>query len=184
MSTEAVPAEAVDPETIALSRVIGALTAIDEDSRRRVLRYAAERFGLSLGDTHGKANRGSSSTTTVQGGEVGSAEYKDIGDLMEHAQPSNGVSRALVVGYWFQVHEKQENFSGRQVNDSLKALGNASANIATVMTQLIERKPSAFIQQVGKSGKAQQARKSYRLTKAGINHVVKMLNGTATSDEE
>jgi len=176
----------LDPEAVALSKVVGALGELESDAQQRVLRYAAERFKISAVNMVSTSGAKAIPGVNEQPGPLGiasSSQFTDEGELIEHAQPKTGLMRALVVGYWLQVCQGQQNFSGQEVNDSLKALGHQSANITADMTKLMKKKPS-LIQQVAKSGKARQARKRYRLTNAGIIAVTKMLSGESEEGEE
>ncbi len=177
----------LDPEAVALSKVVGALADLQSDAQQRVLRYAAERFKITTMDmkpTSISSSAGAAEARMPASQSITSpSQFADAGEIIERAHPRNGVMRALVVGYWFQRCQNKANFTGQEVNDSLKALGHASANITTDMNNLKNRTP-ALIQQVAKSGKAQQARKKYRLTTAGITAVTKMLNGQTSEDDE
>lgn len=169
-----------DPESSAVSAVVAALVGLQADAQQRVLRYVADRFNATL---PGAPKPASASPPKVEKEiPANTTEFADVGELVEQAAPSDGRKRALVVGYWFQVCQAQESFSGKAVNDELKSLGHPAANITTVMNGLKAKKP-ALIQQLSKTGKAQQARKTYRLTKAGIAAVNAMLSGQGVDDE-
>lgn len=166
-----------DPEIAALAQILRAIADLDGDAKQRVLRYAAERIGLSFNprQTTAQPTRKTAASDKAHTAS-GQTEYSDSAMLFEHAQPEGGPMQALVAGYWFQVCAGQSEFGGKEVNDTLKSLGYPSANITVSLGRLIKRKP-ALIQQVGKSGKSQQARKDYRLTSAGIKAVETMLAG-------
>jgi hypothetical protein len=55
-------------------------------------------------------------------------------------------------------------------------LGHGLINITAALDDLREAKP-ALVLQVGKSGKSRQARKTYKLTIAGIKSVEEMIGG-------
>lgn len=84
--------------------------------------------------------------------------------------------KPLVVGYWFQVLQGEQDLDGFQINKELKHLGHGVSNITTALSSLIDRKPQLVIQ-TRKSGNSKQARKRYRLTDAGIKAVERMLAG-------
>ena len=88
--------------------------------------------------------------------------------------------RALVVAYWFQElqDEKQPNVSGAQVNKELKHLGHGVRDITKVFSALIATSPQQVIQ-TRKSGTSRQARKSYKVTKAGIKRVQELLDAAS-----
>ncbi len=155
-----------EQELGAMAAVASALEALDEAAVARVLRWAVDRFGQS------EALSGDASAGTESPG----ARFLDIHALFEGGSPSTDAQRALLAGYWFQVHEGDTSFTGAKINDSLRQMGVGAANIASVFTKLISRKP-ALVQQVSKSGRAQQARKQYRLTTAGIAAARDLIEG-------
>ena len=87
----------------------------------------------------------------------------------------------MVVAYWLQNHEGRDGWSGAEVNEALKNLGHGQANITATLTRLIKRKP-ALVMQIGKAGRSQQARKTYKLTAAGIRTVEAMLQAASGAE--
>ena len=159
-------------ELAAMATVASALEVLDEAATARVLRWAADHFGQSAaiapGDAHGDGD----------GGEESGTRIADIHELFEAGSPKTDAQRALLAGYWFQIHESDASFTGAKVNDALRQMGVGAANIAAVFSKLIGRKP-ALVQQVSKSGRAQQARKQYRLTTAGVAAARELIEGGA-----
>ena len=78
-------------------------------------------------------------------------------------------------GYWFQVCGGLEEFAAQLVNDALKETGAKVANVTVAFDRLRAANPSLVLH-VRKSGKAQQARKQYKLTVAGIGAVEEMIS--------
>jgi hypothetical protein len=96
--------------------------------------------------------------------------FGTLGDLFAAAAPQSGPERALVVGFWLQAIEHSEDLEGARINSELTHLGYRLPNITTTMSLLMNQKP-ALVVQTKKTGSAQQARKRYRLTQAGIKRV-------------
>jgi hypothetical protein len=69
-----------------------------------------------------------------------------------------------------------------ELNTNLKNLGHGLSNVTDALTSLINRKPS-FVLQTAKSGKSRQARKKYKLTRAGLDEVRRMIQGQEQSQE-
>ncbi len=69
-----------------------------------------------------------------------------------------------------------DSFDSQSANTALKNLGHAIANITMALGALIKQKP-ALVLQTKKSGKSRQARKTFKLTVAGIKAVEDMING-------
>jgi DNA-binding PadR family transcriptional regulator len=102
--------------------------------------------------------------------------------LLDAANPPSGHDKALVVGYWFQVIQKQDDLDGFQLNKELKNLGHPSTNITRDLDSLINRTPR-FATKVRKEGNSKPARKKYKLTHEGIKAVDRMLRGNGVDAE-
>jgi hypothetical protein len=159
----------------------------DVDARRRVLRWAASAFlpqepestptniTPGTGVMQAQASAGTfSATGTLTASQARS--HDSLPDLYAAVSPASDADRALVVGYWFQVLQGEQDLDGFQINKELKHLGHGVSNITTALSSLIERKPQLVIQ-TRKSGNSKQARKRYRLTDAGIKAVERLLAG-------
>jgi hypothetical protein len=172
-----------DPEVAAMSSVAEALTDLDDGARTRVIEWAAKRYGVIL------AAPSRNPTLSTQGGggsdpSNGQTEgYDEFVDLFDAASPSSEADRALVGAFWFQQVKSQPSFDSQQVNNALKDVGHGVGNITQALTSLQNRKP-ALVRQMAKSGKTRQARKTYKLTSAGITAVKQMLSQAGDGDEE
>ncbi|MFZ1988992.1 MAG: hypothetical protein WAW96_04395 [Alphaproteobacteria bacterium] len=156
-----------DAEIEAMAAVGKALETLEAPARERVLRWALSRFEIESVSPRGTSN-----------GEDGNSgpnqKFSDLGDLMHAADPSNGPERALTVAYWFQQVQRQDGWTGADINSSLKNMGSGLANVTNTLNSLKARKP-ALVMQTSKSGRSQQARKTYKLTVAGLKEVQRML---------
>jgi hypothetical protein len=159
-----------DPELEAMTTIAGALDKITENDKMvaRVLRWARERY---TGTAEPEA-----ATSRTKLGVPESGAYEDVASLYADASPRTEPERALVVGYWFQVHQGMKDFDSQRVNSELKNMGHGVGNITEAFSRLIERKPQ-YVIQTRKSGTARQARKLYRVTNEGIKRVQGMLGG-------
>jgi hypothetical protein len=165
-----------DSELKAMEAVFGALDGLEPAERDRVLRWAADKFDIRGLSAKGVAWRGSSGGG---GDDAEVPEFTEVGDLVHAAQPTGGPQHALVVAYWMQEIEERDGWSGGDLNTMLKNLGHGLANVTKTLDSLKTRKP-ALVMQVGKSGRSRQARKTYKLTTAGVREVRSML---AKSDD-
>ena len=157
-----------DKELATMTAVAKALDAVkdEEELTARVLQWVNSRYGKTKAvPGHPGKNK-----------EAGTEEFNDIADLFATAGPTTDAERALVAGYWFQVHEQNENIVAQTVNTALKHLGHQIGNITSAFDSLMDRSPSLVIQ-VHKHGKTKQARKRYRLTNAGLQAIRHMLSG-------
>jgi len=171
----------IDPlvEIDAMKSVAEALTPLNEDSCGRVLRWAADRFGVKIQSTktpepEAEEEDNANLHDSAQEEKNTSQQFDEIADLYSATTPSNDPEKALIVGYWFQVVQGQNDFDAGRVNKELKHLGHGVTNITTAMTSLIGRKP-ALAMQTKKSGSSQQARKKYKLTHEGLRKVQEMI---------
>ena len=167
-------------EIKAMQVVAEAVTELDPEARGRVLRWAAERFAVTLAAGGGRATQrqlGGSGTTSGNGIDNGSGdtpEFSDIAELFAATAPENESDKALVAGYWFQFSEGRQEFGSQEINTALKNLGHPIKNITSAFTSLKARKP-APVMQLKKAGSSRQARKTYKLTLAGKSAVELMV---------
>jgi hypothetical protein len=166
-----------DPEHEAIGKVIEALDGLDAELQDRVIRWAADRYGVTLG-----AKPRLSGSTGDGGGAGGGipSDYEDVGDLVAAAAPSTDEDRALVIAYWLQElrEEKQPTFTGQQVNTELKNLGHGTDNITAVIGRLVATSPQQMLQ-TKKTGSNRQGRKTFKVTKAGKRRVQELLDGSS-----
>jgi hypothetical protein len=163
-----------DPELQAMGAVHDALEALDAQARERVLRWSADKFELKLFGSE-RAGRSVAGTSSTGSGDGEMPEFRDVGDLVHAAQPANGPQYALVMGYWLQRIEGKDGWGGGELNDGLKNLGHGLANVTVTLESLKSKKPT-LVMQVGKAGRSRQARKTYKLTAAGVGAVQEMLS--------
>jgi hypothetical protein len=161
-----------DSELSAMASIVGILGALEDDSRSRVLRYAVERFGFSASIRGGNVTSDAVATSDA----LTSSSFEDFASLFDAANPTSGSIRALVAAYWFQVCLGQSEFDGQSINTELKNLGHPSKNITSDLSSLMNQSPRLAMQ-LRKSGKSQQARKTYKLTVEGVRRVKALLAG-------
>jgi hypothetical protein len=172
-----------DAEIEAMQAVVAALQGLEDEERARVMEWAAKRFNVPM--STGRPRAGKSSGNGLTDGE---RKFEHFAELLDAAGPTNDNTRALVGGYWFQVVNGGGTFTSGAANDELKNTGNRLPNITRSLDRLQALRPALVIQ-VGKSGSTKQARKTYKLTTAGISAVEAMIAGTgeevpADGDEE
>lgn len=175
-----------DPEIGAMSVISSALDDLEADTQARILEWAAKRYDVPLlgsNQQRKETNAGGSTGSESNAGSSGTAAYGDFVDLFDASGAKTEAQRALVAGYWFQEIQGIPSFQAQQVNNALKDLGQGVSNITEALGALESRKP-AEVRQMGKSGRTRQARKTYKLTAAGINAVKAMVESRSGDDEE
>jgi hypothetical protein len=160
-------------EIEALKVVNDALGSIPPEAQSRVLRWAADRYGVSLSSKAHKTQTGDQySGSGDKGADAG--DFASLADLYVATDPSGEKEKALVAAYWHQVIQQEPDFTSFQVNKELKDLGHSIGSINKVFDRLMAQKPQLVVQ-LKKTGTAKQGRKRYKLTKAGIEGVKSML---------
>lgn len=177
-------AEHDDAEFNAMQSVYGALRVLDDSAQQRVLDYVSNRLGLTQQArpvANGRANGREEVTEEEREEEAASntqhsRSYSSFAELYDAAQPKSQSDRALVAGYWLQHSQGGQNFDSFSVNKELKNLGEGVPNITSALDALKAQKP-ALVLQLKKSGKSRQARKTYKVTVAGLKFVENMIGG-------
>ena len=164
--------EKVDPrkEIAAMETIAEVLNHLDNLARTRVLRWVVDRFDPQLTPSARAARAINPSAGR------GDRHVVDLASLYSRAAPSTEAERALLVSYWLQVHNGEEEFTGAAINKELRNLGDEIGNITQAFNKLMTLRP-AWAVQTRKSGKSQQARKLYKLTAPGIAKAEEMLRG-------
>lgn len=170
-----------DAEFTAMHAVYKALEPLDDDARSRVVNYIVSRLEIAALSARGSLD---DETPGSEGGdeasladeETAAPKYESFAELFDAAQPQSTSDKALVAGYWLQVCQGAPSFEGFSANRELKNLGQGLANITNAIEALKTHKPALALQ-LRKSGKSQQARKTYKLTVAGIKAVEAMIGG-------
>ena len=124
----------------------------------------------------GEGNGDEKEAAELQREQKAAPKYASFADLFSAAGPETNARKALVAGYWLQVCQNAENFDGFSANSELKQLGEGLVNITVAIDGLKNEKP-ALAMQTRKSGNSRQARKTYKLTVAGIKAVEDMIDG-------
>lgn len=176
-----------DPEIEAMSQVVTALDngGLDDDARMRVLRWAADRYGLSI--TPKAAARMTAAAYDApteerparvsEVREASEPAFDQFVDFFDAVDPKTDVDKALTAAYWLQVISKQPSWQSLRVNNLLKDMGHGVGNVTSALRSAQQRKP-ALVRQVAKSGRAAQSWKTYKLTTTGVGHVRRMMGLT------
>ncbi len=167
-----------DTELAAMQSVLGALEPLDPQSRQRVFEYIAARLGIPSvrGARSGLPVAEENQRQSVPDEDsVSEAEFGTLAELHDAANPRSDKDRVLVTAYWLQTCEGAESFVSYSVNKALKDLGHGVSNVTGAFEALKRSKP-ALVLQLKKAGKSRQARKTYKITKAGVAAVKAMVD--------
>lgn len=165
-------------ELNAMSTVAQALEPLDDLARRRVMGWVNARFlGGSVAPTPPPGTETRTAANANTAGGSGGKAISDFGDIAEYyhaCAPSSDADKALVVSSWFQVGESLEGIDTQRVNSALKHLGYGIGNATRAFDQLTAQRPALVIQ-LRKAGTTKQARKTFRVTDAGLKRVNQLL---------
>lgn len=163
---------AADKEMEAIQTAFKALENLDEEGRKRGFSYLQSRLAIP-----GKAILSPETEADAPPGLAASqSKFGSFAELSDAAQPMTNGDKVLVAGYWLQNCQSQESWDSQSANTLLKNLGHGLANITAAIDGLKAQKP-ALVLQLKKSGTSQQARKTYKVTVAGLNSVEAMIRG-------
>jgi hypothetical protein len=174
-----------DAEIEAMGKVVDALGNLEEEERGRVLRWAAERYGVTVPKLHVDQDNqvdedyeddldNGGEVDESRGGGAQSLKFEDFAELYDAVGPQTDPERVVVASYWTQIHQNKATFGSQELNILLKNLGHGVGTINKAMTANINKKP-ALILQITRGGSTQQARKKYKLTEAGKKWVLARL---------
>jgi hypothetical protein len=172
-----------DPEIAAIAAVATALTGLEEDARGRVLRWATERYRISvptIGSRQPANGGGKASDSNAQVTEkelaADALKFEHFAEFFAKARPKSDADKALVAAYWVQAIKGEGKWQAASLQKELKNLGHAIGNITDALTTNMQRKPQRVIQ-LQKAGNARQARKTYKVTEEGLIYVREMIGG-------
>ena len=168
-----------EAEFEAFKSVYETLQPLEENARDRVLASISTMLGTKVPSVSTKPNidvqNEPDESVEVIDNNFGLNEYGEFAELYADADPNTGADKALVAGYWLQICQGSDDFSGFGVNSELNNLGHKLSNVTVSLSSLIKTKPQLVLQ-LKKTGKSQQSRKTYKLSKAGVDRVEGMLN--------
>jgi hypothetical protein len=179
----------VEGELKSMGDIAKALDALSADTAAlgRVLTWVNQRYGTTLpnratGTGREQIRQNGNQKPAADATSENKLQYDSLADLFAAANPTTEADKALVVAYWFQVHQNQLDWTGYTVHSELKHLGHGVSNITVAIESLIGQKPQLALQ-TRKSGKSKQARKLHRLTAEGLKRVRQMVAPTVGGDQ-
>lgn len=164
----------------AFQKVYKILESLKEETRERVFASVATMLGIGASGTRlftpSKIEKIPGGKNEGEENDEDSFEYDSFAELYATTDPNLNHEKALVAAYWIQACQGAENFSGFLINKELTNLGHKLPNVTNALSSLINMKPQLVLQ-LKKTGKTPQARKTYKLSKSGIDKVEEMISG-------
>ena len=161
----------------ALETILKALEPLPEAERERVLRWASEKLGVQNVAVTRPSGAPKKTPAIEVAFEKHPGGFQNVGEFLAAASPTSDADRVLCVAAYLQDFSESPDFTtltGKQINDELKNLGHGVKNITDSINTLKARKPQHMIQ-TKKAGKAKQAWKEYRVTRAGVEYAYKLI---------
>ncbi|MFG6444896.1 hypothetical protein ACFXQA_06440 [Microbacterium sp. P07] len=163
-----------DLEIKAMGAISSALSPLEPEQQNRILRWAADRYSVRDLKTDAVSKSDFEDTAPRMSAEAPSSGYSSIDELFETGVAKTNTQKALLAAYWFQVVQGSGTFQSFTLNTALKNMGQGIPNITDALGTAEAQKP-ALVMQTGKTGKSRQARKTYKLTTAGVKAVEAIL---------
>ena len=154
----------------AFKAVHDALEPLAEDARSRVIKSVTTLLGIQ----HHVSQANSSETEYSVLEEKDNHSFSNLAELFDAADPGPHSEKALLAGYWIQVEGGADSFTSQEVNKELRDLGHRIGHITSAISALQSTKPQ-LVFQLKKSGTSQQARKTFKISNAGIKRVQEMI---------
>jgi hypothetical protein len=161
-------------ELQAMEVIAATLEPLEPEARARIIKWVIQAMAISGSDPSDSA------MTKFQAVDASASEKKlsTFAECFHAAAPNSEKDKALVAAYWTHMSSGASQFGSQQLNTELKHIGYGVANITDALNQLIVEKPNLVIQ-ISKSGSSQQARKTYKITDAGIRRVKEMIDANS-----
>lgn len=157
-------------ELDAMSKIAALLEPLEPAARSRVLGWVIA--AMNVGEV---LKTKTTSSSKQEDGADSDQRFATFAELFHAAAPNSEKEKALVAAYWIQHSSGVDQFASQQVNSELKHIGYGVTNITDALSQLMSEKPNLVIQ-LTKSGSTKQARKTYKITDAGLRRVAEMLS--------
>ncbi len=151
-----------------------ALTPLDEPTRIRVIRWAADRFKVAVAATSSAPS--ASRAAAPADPEPSGRPAVDLAAFYHAASPKTDTEKVLTVAYWLQKTQGLTDVESFGVNSELKQLGFGVGNVTRAFDNLMAMRPQP-VMQTRKSGNTKQGRKKFRVTDIGMRTVERMLQG-------
>lgn len=166
----------------AIRAIHTALISLDDEGRARVLAYITSLLSIATKVVPTKSTTSDEEPAddleeaAVERKAGRAPTFSTFAELYDAVGPTTNSERALVVGYWLQVCLNAEHFTAAAANKELTHLGHKVGNITAAIDDLKKQKPALALQ-LKKSGSSQQARKTYKISHAGVKHIEELVSG-------
>lgn len=169
----------LEQEVEIISSCYDLLGKLDNEAKVRALSWICSKFRLgytSLTITSEapvapatQPEEGSSTgSSNGENGAEGLAGFSSFGDMFKYLRPSSDAEKALAAAVFLNTNKNMTEISSAQVQKELKMINERVSNITQAISALVKKK---LMQQLGKDGDSQQARKKYKVTAEAIRSI-------------
>jgi hypothetical protein len=184
-----------DPELQAMVAAYDALKNLDSEARERALSWLIKK--LAPTDT-----RAATLPRIVAGpvpalemepptrdnggphisGSIRIEDFQTAGEFIAELTLSREPERVLAVSAFLQKKHPEKELTGFTINSALKNLGYGKKNITAALAVWIDMQPQCIIQ-IGKGGKSQQAKKTFKVTEEGLKLIMSRARKAPASEQ-
>jgi hypothetical protein len=173
-------------ELSVIEEVAAIMEGLDQDQQRRVLMWLEDYFDV-FGDGNTEEDSDDVSYDSIQPAalpeatsaveeseeeldEVAEVEPDTFETLFDRVAPKTAIQKIVVAAYWLQTREGEQQWKSFSTNKLLKSLGVKISSVSGTLA-LEGKKDEPLVEMMSKAGDSMQARKTYRLSEAGIKFV-------------
>lgn len=175
----------LEQEVEIISSCYDLLSKLDNEAKVRALSWLSSKFHLgystltitteAAAQAAVKQEEGQAPVAVSSNGENGAdgiEGFNSFSDMFKYLRPSSDAEKALAAAVFLNSKKNMAEISSAQVQKELKLINERVSNITQAISALVKKK---LIQQLGKEGNSQQARKKYKVTADATKTVSDML---------
>lgn len=183
-----------EPEINALNIIIAALEDLNVRQRKRVLKWAKERFGLTGDKPPANVSRtGKARTETAAAADrktivteeepqetakkVRKKKIKDfetVLDLFSAAGPKTSTEKVVLMAAYLQEKQDFQEISPYDISFRLKRIHSVVSNTSNVINEILKRKPPLMVE-IKIENQVKSSRKKLRVTRNGLKYAYDLL---------
>ena len=182
-----------EPEINALNIIFAALKDLNPRERKRVLKWAKERFGLTGDKPPAKVSRtGKTRTETAAVSDqktivteepqetakkVRKKKIKDfetVLDLFSAADPKTSTEKVVLMAAYLQEKQDFQEISPYDISFRLKRIHSVVSNTSNVINEILKRKPPLMVE-IKREDQVKSSRKKLKVTRKGLKYAYDLL---------
>lgn len=178
----------LDQEIEIISQCHDLLSKTDDASKVRVLQWLSSKFrlgqstltifsdapavGVAVEVETAEETTEQPAASTGSNGAGGLEGFANFTDMFKYLKPKSDAEKALAAAVYLSSKKNVHEVSSAQVQKELKMIEERVSNITQAISALVKKK---YVQQLGKDGDSQQARKKYKIMPEAAKAVTEMM---------